>query len=142
MTYTTKSVRCLTGIGAFSLLLAAAPAAARDYDRYADDAYARNDSREQVEITAPRYHRERSATTGAPLRTVSLSREVRADDLDLSTRWGARELRARIRHTASTLCNRLDVRYPVTAQDSPSCYRTAVADAMDHADEVIASARE
>jgi hypothetical protein len=37
---------------------------------------------------------------------------------------------------------KLDVRYPVSADNSPPCYSTAVRNAMYEADEAISDARE
>jgi len=121
-------------------MFAASPASAQDYARSDDDVVVYQNGREEVEVLAPRYHARRSAI-GAEIRDVSLSRGVRFDDLDLRTAWGARELRSRIRYTASTLCQKLEMRFPVTAEDSPPCFQTAVARAMDEADEAISNAR-
>jgi len=125
---------------ALGAMLAASSATAQDYDSPDNDAAVYQNGREQVEVFAPRYHARRSAI-GAEIRDVSLSREVRFDDLDLRSARGARELRARIRYTAGTLCRKLEVRFPVTAEDSPPCFQTAVARAMDQADEAISNAR-
>ncbi|HJW41494.1 MAG TPA: UrcA family protein [Rhizomicrobium sp.] len=122
----------LAGTGALGLLLTTAPVFAQDYDGLAT---------ERVEVIAPNHHHADRSSTGAPIVDVALTREVRFDDLDLSTPRGAHILRARIRNTAQELCSKLDLRYPVATSDSPPCYRTAVSDAMDQADTAIAQAR-
>jgi len=114
-----------------AMALGASAAIAQEYD------YGPN---EQVIITAPPYH-GRSSTTGAPIRDVAMQREVRFDDLDLRSNWGARALKQRIKYQARALCQRLDNMYPVSASDSPPCYETALRDAMGQADEAIAQAR-
>jgi UrcA family protein len=124
----------LFGTAVFAL--AASGAVAQDYGRYEPAAYGR--SPERVEVIAPRPQR---SEIGAPIVDVALSREVRFDDLDLDTRHGVRELRERVRNTARDLCRQIDFRYPIAANGSPPCYRTAVADAMDQVDEAIDRAR-
>jgi len=94
---------------------------------------------EDVIVRAPHYGPQRSEI-GAPIQNVSLSREVRFDDLDLRTVWGARVLRNRLRQTALNLCRQLDNQY-VTLDDNRSCYRAAYEDAMMQADDVIRSTR-
>ena len=126
------SVSALVATGALMLVSGAANA-----QGYQDTAYQPN---ENVEITVPHYGQPRSEL-GAPNVRVSLSREVRFDDLDLRTRHGVRILRARIQLTARLLCRDLDERYPVTADDSPPCYKNAVDDALYRADRTIAGVR-
>lgn len=96
---------------------------------------------EVVTVTAPRPHETRRSKIGAEIVNVSLSREVRFDDLDLRTASGARALRDRVRRTASALCRQLDDQYLVTDDDSVPCIRAAVDDAMHQADAAIAEAR-
>ncbi|MBL6852199.1 MAG: UrcA family protein [Alphaproteobacteria bacterium] len=95
---------------------------------------------EEVIVTAPRPPQGRSSI-GAPIVDVALSGEVRYDDLDLSTGYGARVLERRVSRAARDLCARLNVRYPVATSDSPPCYETAFEGAMDQADRAIARAR-
>jgi UrcA family protein len=104
---------------------------------------------ERVIVIAPRRHysNERS-DIGAPIENVALSRQVGFSDLDLSTPWGARKLRERVRYTAHALCQRLDAQYPVNAPGeandafgSTHCYRDAVDDGLNQADAVIAQAQ-
>ncbi len=134
MSFLSRSLLC--GTAALGLL-AVTPGFAQD--RYEDVDYHAGPI-ERIEVTAPPYRHERSSI-GAPIQDVAMSREVRFDDLDLATRDGAWELRSRVRETARDLCNRLSVRYPVATEDSPPCYRTAVASAMDQVNDVIAQAR-
>jgi len=116
--------------GIFGLALIAAPALAAEY--VSDN--------EQIEVTAPRHHPTPSIP-GAPIRDVTLTREVRFDDLDLHTHHGVRMLRSRIMSTALLLCKQIDVMYPVTLSDNPPCYESAVHNAMLQAHEVIRQAR-
>jgi len=125
---------CAAAAGA---LFAAAPAGAQQ----PGDAYAYSNGPETVTVAVPRARPQRS-DIGAPIRDVAISRDVRYDDLDLASPAGARTLRHRIEYTARTLCQRLDVAYPVATADSPPCYRSAVAGAMAQADQVIADARD
>jgi UrcA family protein len=127
---------------ALGALALASPATAQDYGRAAVPDY-QGGPTEEVVVTAPRYRpREEHSAIGAPIVNVSLSGEVRYDDLDLRTSWGARELRARIRFAAQDLCKRIDLRYPIAADGSPPCYRLAYDRAMDQADAVIDRARD
>lgn len=123
---------------ACGLALATAPAVAQDYGRYSDAPYA-STSDEQIEVIAPRHHAR--TAIGAEVRDVSMSREVRVDDLDLRTLRGERILRARIRRTADELCRRIDFLYPVATEDSPPCFKRAVENAMYRADGLIENAR-
>ncbi len=125
--------------GALAAALAASSAFAQDYGRGETVSY-RTAANEEVTITAPPRGPARSSI-GAPIRDVALSSTVAYDDLDLRTRGGAHALRERIRHTARDLCRQLDTRYPITAEGSPPCYRTALADAMVQADAAIDDAR-
>ena len=147
----------LAAASVFGLVLAAGPAAAQDYYGSADDDYAPPAGRavpppapaydqsvpaEEVIVTAPRPRfEERRGELGGRVEDVSLSQDVRYDDLDLTTPEGAHELRDRIRYTAREECRRLDQMYPIASDDSPPCYRTAVDDGMQQADEAIGRAR-
>jgi UrcA family protein len=129
--------------GALALAFGALPASAQGYD---DDAgyYRGRPANEEVQIIGRRPPQERSSI-GAPIEYVSVSREVRYDDLDLRTHWGAHVLRARIVRGAQEACRELDRRYPETSypmtEGSPPCVRSAVEGAMDQADNAIAEAR-
>ncbi len=132
--------RPLAFIAAGTLALALAAPAARAQD-YRETSYYSNGAGEQIEVIAPRHHDERSVI-GAPIRDVAISQAVRFDDLDLRTQEGAHILRARVRDAARDLCRRLDTRYPISTDDSPPCYSTALDDAMAQADRAIDDARE
>jgi UrcA family protein len=132
------------------MALAASSANAQQYDQYGNPApnyapppnYApASGPPEEITIYGPRRHQERG-DLGAPIQDVAYSRAVRFDDLDLRTDWGARELRNRIEYTARAMCQRLDAMYPIKADNSPPCYRTAVDQAMYQADAAISQARE
>jgi UrcA family protein len=129
----------LLAASAIVLGLAASPALAQDYGSYRDDPGYYRGPPETVEVIAPRY-RPRTAR-GGEIIEVSLSKRVRTDDLDLRSSWGAYELRSRIRQTARAECEKLDRRYIIVNDDGPSCYKMAVAGAMDQADAAIADAR-
>jgi UrcA family protein len=135
---------------ALALVLAAVPASANE-DSYQDEAYSdeaaademaadESVAGDEVLVTAPRARVR--GEYGAPLRDVSLSREVSFADLDLRTADGAYALEARVRQTARTLCRQLDVMHPVKADSSPPCYETAVEGAMIQAEAAIADARD
>jgi UrcA family protein len=138
----TSTFLLLSAATALGLLLAAPSASAQDSGWYVDNnGYADTASGpERVIVTAPRYHRERGPL-GGDIISVSLSREVRIDDLDLHSSWGRYELRSRIRSTAAEVCGQLVRQYPVGATGSPPCYEQAVARAMHLADVAIRDAR-
>jgi len=100
-----------------------------------------NGPTETVIVTAPRLHTDSTPLNGPPER-VSLSIPVRYDDLDLLTRAGARELRARVWRTAQEVCDRLADAYPVyvLSTDRP-CLRTTYENAMVQAYGAINNAR-
>lgn len=145
----------LLAAGAFSLALVATSAVAQDYgdedtsysdqdtnysdnDAYSDEDAAVADNEEEIEVTAPRI--PQTDARGMPQR-VALSSDVPYGDLDLRTRAGARELRARIRYAAHEVCNELDARYPGPGGETQSCYHNALHNAMNEADDIIGDAR-
>jgi UrcA family protein len=117
------------GLGAFAAL-AASPVSAQPSGYYDDDATVSG-----LTVTAP--PQGRSSTTGAPIRLVSTSRVVRADDLDLSNYDDAMVLRHRIQRAAREACDDLDARYPITDESSPPCYENAVNRAMLDAEDAV-----
>jgi UrcA family protein len=123
-----KTLTTMLATGALALTLASS-ASAQYYAGPTED----------VIVRAPHYGPQRS-DIGAPIENVSLSREIRFDDLDLRTVWGARALRSRIRETALNLCRQLDTQY-VTLDDNRSCYRATYEDAMMQVDDAIRSTR-
>jgi UrcA family protein len=116
-------------LAALGLTLAASAASAQSYGPVTPP----SGSNEVVTVTAPKPHQRQRSTIGAPIVNVSLSREVRFDDLDLTTPTGARELRARVRHTAKVLCDQLDQQYLTTQDDGQGCVSTATDDALEQA---------
>jgi len=121
--------------GAALALLVALPAQAQERTTYTKIV---DGVTERVEVIMP--HEQRSEI-GAPIEYRTVSREVRFDDLDLSTREGAQQLRNRVRETARELCNQPDIRIAVVTANSPPCYSTAVADAMEQVHDAVARAR-
>jgi UrcA family protein len=119
--------RCLTASAAIALGFAVtAPVSAQPgYNHYDNDP----DTLAGVVVTAPR-HQQRDSATGAPVEWVSTSRVVRYGDLDLSRRWGVRELRVRIERAARSACDELDATYPISASDNPPCVRDAIRNAL------------
>ena len=139
---TTARRLALGAASALGLMLGASSIQAQEYGPYGNEGpFYGNGASEEIEVIAPRHRQERSDVTGAPIRDVAISQAVRFDDLDLRTDWGARALKDRIRYTARTMCRQLDFRYPVSTDDSPPCYQTALDDAMPQADAAIAQAR-
>jgi UrcA family protein len=145
-TTTMLLTRLLLAAGALGFALAASSANAQD-DQYGNPNYGPPPSYgpaygppEEITVFGPRRHVERG-DLGAAIQDVAISRPVRFDDLDLRTDWGARELRNRIEYTARVMCQRLDAMYPISADNSPPCYRTAVDQAIYQADAAISQAR-
>jgi UrcA family protein len=135
----THSLKILLLAGAFGACAMSLPANAQTYGG-GDGYYAQ--APEEVIIRAPRYHAPQRSTIGAPIRDVAISEPVRFDDLDLNSDHDVRRLESRVRERAGNLCRRLDVTHPITVSDGgPSCYREAVADAMDQVDAAIDQAR-
>jgi UrcA family protein len=79
---------------------------------------------------------------GAPIQTVSLSRHVSYQDLDLNSPNGAYEFRQRIRTAAHAICNKLAFRYPVGTPDTRGCYKSAETQAQAQADAIIGEYRK
>lgn len=128
--------RC-AALVALGLLLAVSAASAQSYGPVTPP----SGTNEVVTVTAPPPHLRQRSEIGAPIVNVSLSREVRFDDLDLRTASGAHALRSRVRQTARALCRQLDEQYLVTEDDGNSCINTALDDAMAQADSAIGSER-
>src|SRR6202043_3924526 len=64
--------------------------------------------------------RTRDPYTGAPIDTVTESRVVYTDDLDLNARWGQRPLLRRVQRAATDACDSLDRRF-VTIDSGQAC---------------------
>jgi UrcA family protein len=95
---------------------------------------------EGLQIIAPRFHREGTRLNGLPEK-VSLSTQVRYDDLNLLSWRGAYELRRRVSQAAWETCMRLAEAYPVYTLSGTSCYKSALENALLRADEAIDDAR-
>lgn len=134
-----RSIKIFLLASAFGACTMSLPASAQDYN--SNDGYTAQ-APEEVIIRAPRYHAPQRSTIGAPIRDVAISEPVRFDDLDLNSDRDVHRLENRIRERAGNLCRRLDVTHPITVSDGgPSCYREAVADAMDQVDAAVEQAR-
>jgi len=125
----------LGAASALVLALASAPVSAQQYD---GPVY--TGPTEEVIVRPPRYYSE-DTPVGVEPKQISLTQEVRSDDLDLRTEEGAHALRVRVRETARHVCARLAREFPVTYTNATSCYREAVDDAMYQADNAIGAAR-
>ena len=130
-----RRIAVLTGV--LGALLAISAVQARDIDR---DVTSQTASSEKIEVYAPNFRVERSPLNG-PVNKISLSREVRYDDLDLRTARGVRELRLRVHDMARDVCSQLEEAYSVPEAPGTSCYRTAVKDAMWRVDDAIRDVR-
>jgi UrcA family protein len=140
-----SSTLLLSAAGALALALSTGPTFAQDYRPDRGPSYDR-DGPETVEVYGYRY-RQRSARGGEYIR-AGMSSPVRADDLDLTTYWGAHVFRARVISKAHQLCEAIDARYPVGADDRNSgpvsesaCFREASEHGLDDADAAIDHAR-
>ena len=96
--------------------------------------------REELQVIAPKFHREGTRLIGLPDK-VSLSTQVRYDDLNLLSWRGAYELRRRVSVAAWETCTRLAQAYPVYTLSGTSCYKSALESALLRADEAIDDAR-
>ena len=135
MTRSLNAFRLMLLAGAVGTALVTLPASAQDYGRV-DDTTAASES---VIVTAPEFRAER-ATPGLPGK-LTLRREVSYSDLDLRTRDGARELRARVRDTVNEVCDQLHDAYPLKEQPMEHCFTNAYNAAMVRTDEAIRDAR-
>lgn len=132
------SLKIILLAGAFGASLAALPANAQDQR----DGYASYHGDEEVIVRAPRHRVEGRSSIGAPIEDVALSEPVRFDDLDLSYDRDVHRLENRIHAKARALCRRLDVAHPIDVSDTPqTCYRDAVADAMDQLEAAVSQER-
>lgn len=138
-TYSLKHKMRTALLAAGTLMLAGVSANAQDGRDYAySGVYGTNE--ENVQVAVPRYRPE-TDKAGIPMMHVSLSQQVSYADLNLRTYGGAEALRARVKLATRMLCRGLDERFPITASDSPPCYKSSVRDALYRADDAIAYAR-
>ena len=124
--------------GSAATLALTMSASAQDYGRYDQASY---QTQEEIQVTAPRYHADGTQRLNGPLEKVSLSTPVSYSDLNLLSRSGARELRARIRDAAADTCAQLADACPVRQMQGTNCYKTALNDGLTKADEAISDAR-
>lgn len=66
----------------------------------------------------------RRADLVAPIMTVTISKPIAYNDLDLTTVYGAYTLRQRIRDAAHYICNRLQGLYFGGTPDRDTCYKS------------------
>ena len=131
----------LLAASAFGLMLAASPASAQGYS---DESVYQNGPNEEVIVTGPDYYYHApypSNQLGRPPEQTTLSLPVSYSDLDLTTREGAHELRARVRDAAHDICAELASRYPIRMANSAPCYEKAVESGMNRAENAIHEVR-
>jgi UrcA family protein len=131
----------LLAASALGLMLAAFPASAQGYS---DQAVDQNGPSEEVIVTGPDYYYHApypSSPLGRPPEQTTLSLPVSYSDLDLTTREGAHELRARVRDAAQDICSELASRYPIRMANSAPCYEKAVESGLNRAENAIHEAR-
>lgn len=97
---------------------------------------------ETIIVTAPRFHVEGNRTINEVPEKVSLSVQVRYDDLDLRSGRDAHTLRERVRDAAEDVCKQLADAYPFHRLPGTRCYREALQSGLIHANEAIHDARE
>ena len=81
-------------------------------------------------------YRQRRAPNGAPIVTMTSSRVVPIDDLDLGTGWGRHIMRQRVERAAADACRDLNMRpgyVPDVGENDTDCYHRAVDDALANA---------
>ena len=131
-------VKLLSSAGVLGALLALSTGvAAQDYGSYGGYGPAN----EQIIVNGPRVLHQEHSPLNTPIEGVSLSVPVQYADLDLRTRWGAHELKARIESAAFNVCRELRYQYPASLNPDSFCYKNAVAEAMPQADTAVQTAR-
>ena len=128
---------CAAALAAVVGLSAAPHASAQSFAEtgaYAAPDYGRDTSAEVGGIVVTPSYRSDREQNGIPTQRVYASRVVPIDDLDLSTRWGVRELHSRVVRAASDACNQLDQQwpqglYPIDSSDG-NCKARAIRHAM------------
>ncbi|HEX4196975.1 MAG TPA: UrcA family protein [Caulobacteraceae bacterium] len=119
---------CAAAAAGMALVVPSLPAHAQPYGA-PYDAYDAGPSNDITVYASPRAGRD--PYTGAPYERVETSRVVSYADLDLNSRWGVRELRARVISAARDACDELENDpMTITASDDPPCVSTAVHRAM------------
>jgi UrcA family protein len=105
---------------------------------YAQDDYTPAD-REEIVVTPPDYHYERSGR--GTVSKITLSRTVAYDDLDLGNPRDARTLRHRVVEAAREVCAELRDTFPYREQPGEKCFADAYHTALVRADAAIRNAR-
>jgi UrcA family protein len=104
-------------------------------------AYAQEAS-EKVTVFAPYVVKK---TTKDRVTTISVSRDVSYQDIDLTASDGQAALEARVRQAAQDVCRELDRRFItsayVTVSSNKSCVKDAQAEAMVQVRNVVAAAK-
>jgi UrcA family protein len=131
-------------LAAAGLGVGATAALAQDYGPPPPGAYVAPP--EDVIVVAPHVPRFREEGSGPrlvnmPPEKISLSTNVRYDDLDLVSGGGARELRWRVSEAAHHVCGELREAYPLRQLQGTRCYRDALENGLIRANEAIATAR-
>ena len=86
---------------------------------------------ENVTVFAPYVVKKSNTGLGRNhVTTVSVSRAVAYDDLDLTSPDGQATLETRVKQTANDVCKELDKRYPASMSENKTCVREAVTEAM------------
>lgn len=120
---------CAAAAAGLAIAAPAMPAHAQPYYGY-DNGYNGYDSGASDDITVYASPWAGRSPTGAPYEVVRASRVVSYADLDLNTRWGADELRARVVRAARDACDELENGIAITAPDDPPCVSRAVRRAL------------
>jgi UrcA family protein len=121
---------CAAAAAGLALAAPGLPAQAQDYGGY-DNGSQYVDEDSGVTVTAePRLREYRDPYTGAPYERVTASRVVSYADLNLNSRWGVRELKARVQRAAEDACYELENSNTISAPDDPPCVPTAVRRAL------------
>ena len=109
-------------------------------------AFAQSEPSEIVTVFAP--YLVKKAQTGrgrTPVATVSVSRSVSYQDIDLTTEMGKIMLAGRVRQAAQDVCNELERRFSrsiyVPLAEDKDCAKNAENEAMGQVDAVVAASR-
>jgi UrcA family protein len=139
----------LSRLGLVAFLLAVIAGATGTGPAFAQDAPTKwVPTRESITISAAPTRNYRVILTGSHLGeaiVVSASMAVPYSDLNLTRDPDAIEFGRRIHVAAHLVCRQLDVKYPPAQYpilDGFDCEHDAAVDGMQHADQVIASARK
>jgi len=106
------------------------------------NAFAQEGGKPEISVIAPQVvvQEGQKDTVGARVMVYSVSRPVSFADLDLRTVAGVDQFKQRIHVAAKQGCDQLSKERPLVKDDS--CMKTAVANAMVQANQVIDAANE